>query len=262
MAHERIVPLRETNNFRDLGGYRTKDGHCVRWQRIYRADDLSKLASDDQAKMVKLNIKEDIDLRSHEESSKQPDNIPDQTNYIFNPVFHHDETQSTNVWTELEQRMKTEPFVGRQQMIKSYADMVKTIHARKAFQQLFEHLLSLDADEALVFHCTAGKDRTGFSAYLILTALGVDRETIMKDYMLTNTALMNYLHGQTAALRAGHHNETEITNFVALWSADKAYLQAAIQAIQSDYGDTKGFLTKGLGLSNTDLNDFRQMYLQ
>lgn len=262
MAHDRIVPLRETNNFRDLGGYKTKDGHSVRWQRIYRADDLSKLASDDQTKMVKLNIKEDIDLRSHEESSKQPDNIPDQINYIFNPVFHHDETQSTNVWAELERRMKTEPFVGRQQMIKSYADMVKTSNARKAFQQLFEHLLSQDNNDALVFHCTAGKDRTGFSAYLILTALGVDQETIMKDYMLTNTALMNYLHGQMAALRAGHHNETEITNYVALWSADKAYLRTAIQAIQTDYGNTTGFLTKGLGLSGSDLNDLKQMYLQ
>lgn len=262
MAHERIIPLRETNNFRDLGGYQTKDGRSVCWHRIYRADDLSKLASDDQAKMLKLRIKEDIDLRSHEECSQQSDRIPDQIRYIFNPVFRHDETQSTDVWTELEKKMKKEPFVGKQQMIKAYANMVNTSNARKAFQRLFEHLLSLKTDDALVFHCTAGKDLTGFSAYLILSALGVDQQTIIKDYMLTNTALMNYLHGQTAALRAGHHNETEIANYTALWTADKAYLRSAIQALKDNYGDLMGFLTEGLHLSANDINDLKKMYLQ
>lgn len=262
MAHERIIPLRETNNFRDLGGYQTTDGHTIRWQRIYRADDLSKLAADDQQKMVQLQIKEDIDLRSHDECQKQPDNIPDQVDYVFNPVFRHDETQSTNVWTELEKRMKTEPLVGKQQMINAYLDMVKTSNARKAFRQLFVHLLSLEDQDALVFHCTAGKDRTGFSAYLILSALGVDSETIMKDYLLTNTALMNFLRGQAAALRAGHHSEIEIENFIALWSADKAYLQSATQALKEDYGNVNGFLINGLKLAQSDINDLKKMYLQ
>lgn len=262
MVHERIIPLRETNNFRDLGGYQTLTGQSVVWHRLYRADQLSNLGADDQTKMIKLHIKEDIDLRSHEECEQQPDNIPDQIDYIFNPVFHHDETQSTSVAQELQEKMKADPLIGRRHMIKAYSDMIRESDARKAFQQLFAHLLSLKTNEALVFHCTAGKDRTGLSAYLIYSALGVDQKTIMKDYLLTNTALMNFLRGQTAALRAGHHNEAEISNYLALWSADKAYLRSAIQALQEDYGDVNGFLTKGLHLAESDINDLKKMYLK
>lgn len=262
MVHERIVPLRETNNFRDLGGYQTYNGKTVRWHRIYRADQLSNLEADDQAKMIKLHIKEVLDLRSHEECQKQPDNLPDQIDYIFNPVFRHDETQSTSIATELQQKMKVDPMLGKRHMIQAYADMITESDAQKAFKQVFAHLLSLNADEALVFHCTAGKDRTGLSAYLIYSALGVDQKTIMKDYLLTNTALMNFLRGQTAALRAGHHNETEITNYTALWSAHKEYMNAAIQVLRDDYGGVESFLTNELQLAQSDIDDLKKMYLQ
>lgn len=262
MSHTRVVPILNTNNFRDLGGYQTNNGKTVKWGKIYRSDSLNSLSAADQQKMVDLNIVTDIDLRAPDEREKQPDNIDEKIEYLFNPVFMQDETRSAQKFTDIIPDLDKDPTIGRQAMEEAYLDMVRTSRARQAIRTIFTRLLSLDDQQALVFHCTAGKDRTGISAFLILQALGIDQQTATKDYLLTNTTLMNFIRGKEAALRAAGKNEIAVNNFNALWTAQRDYLNKAIAAMDKQYGGISSFIQQGLGLSQSDLNDLRNMYLE
>lgn len=262
MSHSRIVPLFNTNNFRDLGGYQTTSGKTVQWGRIYRSDGLHALSDHDQEKMVDLNIATDIDLRAPDERDEQPDKIASTIKYLFNPVFTRDETKSSQTFNKIIEDLDKHPGIGRKTMEESYLDMVQTERARKALRTIFVHLLSMDNPQAVVFHCTAGKDRTGISAFLILQALGVDQATATKDYLLTNTTLKNFVRGKEAELRAAGQNEIAVDNFDALWTAQKSYLNRALQAMQSEYGGVLDFIKKGLGLSDHDLTDLQSMFLE
>lgn len=262
MSHSRIVPLFNTNNFRDLGGYHTVSGKSIKWGRIYRSDGLHALSEQDQQKMVDLNIVTDIDLRAPDERAEQPDKIADKIQYLFNPVFTRDETKSSQAFAEIIADLDKNPDIGRKTMEESYLDMVQTDRARQALRTIFVHLLSLDDPQAVVFHCTAGKDRTGISAFLILQALGVDQATANKDYLLTNTTLKNFVRGKEAELRAAGKGDIAINNFDALWTAQKSYLNQALSAMQSQYGGVKAFIKDGLGISDHDLDDLKSMYLE
>ncbi|MBM6940730.1 tyrosine-protein phosphatase [Limosilactobacillus coleohominis] len=259
MAHERILPIMHTHNFRDLGGYKTTTGQIVKWGHIFRADKLDRLSKDDQAKLIQLNIKFDIDLRSKEEIRVSPDRLPDQVQYLFNPVFAQDVTDSSKNVDHLDQSLQTDPQAGLQHIQNVYHEMATSNAAAAAFQVIFKHLLSNDG--GIVFHCTAGKDRTGMSAYLILRALGVDEKVAKKDYLLTNTALKNFLNGQQAMLRAANKPQTLIDNYTALWTAHSSYLSSALSAIKDHYQDVYHYLTEAVGLSRNDIIDLRKLYL-
>lgn len=100
------------------------------------------------------------------------------------------------------------------------------------------------------------------SAYFILRALGVSSEIARKDYLLTNIALKNFVNGQQAVLRAAGRSETAIDNYIALWSADRSYLNSALTTIKENYQDIDNFLHDGLKLSDDDLQQLRHTYLE
>lgn len=262
MVHERIIPLFNTHNFRDLGGYQTTDGQTVKWGQIFRSDKLSLLSTDDQKQLTGLNIHTDIDLRSAEETSAAPDLLPHQIKYLANPVFQRDVTDSSKSVGGLSEELHTDPQAGRKHMQEVYHDMMSSPHAANAFRIIFEQLLTVPADQGILFHCTAGKDRTGMSAYLVLRALGVSPEDAKKDYLLTNTALKNFLNGRRAMLRAANYSATLIDNYTALWTADPSYLAAARQTIKNQYGGINHYLHQALQLTDNDLKDLRQLYLE
>lgn len=261
MAHERIIPLLNTNNFRDLGGYKTVNGQTVKWGRIFRSDKLDHLSTDDLKRFNQLNISTDIDLRSQEEAENAPDQLTDNVKYVHDPVFQQDETESSRTEEYLKEPVVTEPFTGKKHMQAVYKMFVNRPQSIQAIKKVFTELLSATDSTGTLFHCTAGKDRTGISAYLILRALGVSASTAQNDYLLTNIALKNFLRGQVAALRAAGNSETIINNYVALWSADQSYLNTALTSIQNQYGSVNQFLTGGLQLTTQDIQDLQKMYL-
>ena len=262
MVHERILPIMHTNNFRDLGGYQTVDGQTVKWGQIFRADKLDRLSKEDQARLVQLKISVDLDLRSKDETTVSPDRLPDQVNYIFNPVFSEDLTDSSKEAVNLDEALQTEPLAGQKHMQEVYQQMMASDASAKAFRKIFEQLLTTNANQGVLFHCTAGKDRTGMSAYLILRALGVDEQTAKEDYLLTNEALKNFLNGQQAMLKAADQSSTLIDNYTALWSADLSYLNAALATVKDHYHDLHRYLSEAVGLSQGELTDLRKLYLE
>jgi protein-tyrosine phosphatase len=119
------------------------------------------------------------------------------------------------------------------------------------FAELFEHLLA--EDTPLVFHCTAGKDRTGIAAALILQALGVPRDVVMQDYLLTNA---HFRHPPVP------HTRTPKEALAVLWRVQEDFLTEALRAIDQDHGGVERYLTQRLGLSEAARATLRARYLQ
>jgi protein-tyrosine phosphatase len=168
-------------NFRDLGGYRTTDGHQTAWRRLFRADGLHRLSPADQAQLIGLGVSTVIDLRTVDEAEQRGrfpvDQVP--VRYVDLPLTDVlPSTEELPSWREA-------GYVAQR-----YVEMVA--QGAPALTRAFEVLGEAGSLPA-VFHCSAGKDRTGVLSALILAFLGVPDETIVADYAISAAAMVRLL---------------------------------------------------------------------
>lgn len=265
MAKQRLLNIKSGYNFRDLGGYQTRDGHTIKWRKLLRTGSLANLSSEDQHLLEQIPVKLDIDLRSPAEVRQDPDKPLSTAVYHHLPVFDVDETDASHSDEEIAKIMQ-KPGNGYRHMLDVYQRMATINSAKAAFQALFSLLLENNEQGAVLFHCTAGKDRTGMAAFLILSALGVPEKTIMQDYLLTNDVTREVRHKWLRQLRAKLQelgaSEALIENRNALASVNADYLTTAITAIEDQAGDVQHYLTDYLRLSPSDLKQLRELYLE
>ena len=172
----RVVRLDAVHNFRDIGGYPTVDGHTTRWGRLFRADGLYRLTSSDLEVVRQLGLRTVIDLRTEEELD-----LSGRFPLQYHPVhFHHLPVQDV-LWTQMPDIDVTDRDPA-EFLEWAYLHMLSECSDR--FARVIDHLAEAEVLPA-VFHCAAGKDRTGVLAMLILGALGVREEYIVADYALT-----------------------------------------------------------------------------
>jgi protein-tyrosine phosphatase len=246
----RRVPLQGAVNFRDLGGYATVEGKHVRWKVVYRSADISRLTPADLDTLKERRIRFDVDLRGVAESAQAPDRVNAGTDYILCPAG----SDSTNG--------QLQKFAGLQSggdsLMRSFYTNTHYLAAR--YKPFFSKLLVLPEEDALVFHCTAGKDRTGIGAALFLYALGVPYEKIREDYVATNY----YRAGDNARMIHVMMDRTGVAEPVAksMMSANGEYLDAAFDAIRSEYGSIDRFLEIQLGMDHEKLVALRARYLE
>ncbi|WP_371495592.1 tyrosine-protein phosphatase [Kitasatospora sp. NBC_00374] len=172
---ERHLEFELLHNFRDLGGYRTADGGIVRWQLLYRSDSLGKLAGDDLKRFEALGVGTVIDLRYPWEIERAG-RVPDAPGLVYhNLSIEHRPYDQAALGPEIETGRFLADKFGEvaEDGTAELAEVVRIIAA---------------ADAPLVFHCAAGKDRTGIVAALVLSLLGVDEEQIVADFALTAMA--------------------------------------------------------------------------
>ncbi|WP_028602332.1 tyrosine-protein phosphatase [Ottowia thiooxydans] len=241
---DRSLKLTGASNFRDLGGYTGADGQAVRWRRLFRSDHLAALTPEDEQSLASLGVARVFDFRGVGERAAVPYNLAGMAQH------------SLPIEPTVVQRMKDLLDAGHEitpadtvaLMQQTYQAFVHDNAAR--FGSLFEHLLQ--SDSPLVFHCTAGKDRTGFAAALILLALDVPRDVVMQDYLLTNE-LYRMPH-----VSAGRTPQ-EVLN--VLWRVQEAFLDAAMQAVDADYGGVKAYLADELGVGDRERTRLKELYL-
>jgi protein-tyrosine phosphatase len=240
----RHLALQGASNFRDLGGYPAHGGRRVRWRVLFRSDHLANLTSADLAQLQSLNIGRSFDFRGQRESAAQAYDWPGTQRH----PLAIEPTLVQYLQTQAQSGQPITPEAAADAMQVTYQGFVRSSSER--FAQLFAHLLA--ADTPLVFHCTAGKDRTGLAAALILSALGVSQEDIVQDYLLTN-ALYRREAAHSAPL------SPEVMDVV--WRVREAFLDAALQAIDQDYGSMARYLEVGLGVDAQSLDRLRERYL-
>mgnify|MGYP005983557577 CR=1 FL=1 len=262
MAKSRLLPISSGLNFRELGGYTNLDGKTIKWNKLIRSGKLGDLSDQDMDFLENYNVKFDVDFRSPEEKSKFPDRVPANAEYVFAPVFRVDETQSTKQTDELQRKMNSDPTSGLVEMRRVYRDVIRQTHSQKAYRKFFDVLLANSAeDSSLIFHCTAGKDRTGMGAIFLLSALNVDEDTIRADYLLTNRATKAYQDGVVLDLKLKNKNSAFIQSVKALQSVNISYYNSAIDEINKISGSMDNYLKEYLKLSDQDISDLRKIYL-
>ncbi|QMW01409.1 tyrosine-protein phosphatase [Spirosoma foliorum] len=246
----RAVTLEGASNFRDLGGYPTQDGHHVKWGHIYRSADIGKLTDADLQVLSARHIATVCDLRGPDEIKTSPDRLPAGANW-YNMPAGSENTRATSAAL-----MGAKPANRDSMMISFYG---RTDHLKAKYKPMFDQLLALDNDKALLFHCTAGKDRTGIGAALILSALGVDRSIILKDYAATNEY---WKGGQAQAIQSMIKQGMDEKTVKSMLAANPVYLQSAFDAIDRQYGSMDKFLAQAMELTPAKLAQLRTKYVQ
>ena len=258
-AHARALCLEGAPNFRDIGGYTTADGRHVRWGEVYRSSELSKLTPADAARIESLHVATVVDLRTDEERARaasvwthEPANVYKSPKPSLAPVMH---TLLAEAGT---------PEGARTGLIDFYSHMPDDY--RTEYAAMFHRI---DAgDLPMVVHCTAGKDRTGVAMALLLTAVGVPRQTVVDDYSLTEklvppaaAAAQRPAPVGGAVPAASPLAQLPEESRRALWRSDPQYIDAALDSMQREYGSIDGYLERGLGLSKPEIRLLRKTLL-
>ncbi len=233
-----------------MGGYKTKDGHHVKWGEIYRSADISQLTDADLAVLRDRHITYDVDLRGHQESAKAPDRINPGTDYILSPAG------SDNLGEWMKGMSKIKGKGGDSLMVVFYS---RTDSLAARYKPFFDKLLGLPTGQSLVFHCTAGKDRTGMGAALLLYTLGVPYDTIMQDYLATNYyRSAENVKSLDAMVKYGHMDRQVAEDMM---QAKKEYLDATFAAINQQYGSVDNFLKTQIGLDDKKVAILKKKFL-
>lgn len=244
----RVVPLQGCSNLRDLGGYRAADGRRVRRGQVFRSASLAHLTEADLALFGTLGIRTVCDLRGVRESGLAPTRLPgtDAPDVLTLPI-------EPRVGASLRDLLRREEATGED----TYALLQATYltyageHLPR-YRALFALLLE-DGRWPLLFHCSAGKDRTGFGAALLLTALGVPRETVIADYLATNR-IWRREHSLPPDTPAAVRD--------TLLAAHRPLLESALASAVERYGSLELLQEEGLGLGADRLRALRDALLE
>jgi protein-tyrosine phosphatase len=246
----RKVPLQGAMNFRDIGGYQTQNGKHVKWGKIYRSAEINKLTDADLDTLKSRNINYVLDFRGPTEVETAPDKLPVGATRISLPAG------SENVGNKIQMmQMMVKASSGDSIMLPFYNN---TEPFSKRYKPMFQTLLNNSKDSALLFHCTAGKDRTGIGAALILYALGVDEKTIMADYLASNYYRQGDNQRMKKMLVENYHMKEEVVEEVI--GVKEKYLAATFSAIRTSYGSVENFLKTEMGLSKKELKKLRKKF--
>ncbi|MEV6103602.1 tyrosine-protein phosphatase [Streptomyces sp. NPDC051940] len=233
---DRLIRLDGTVNFRDVGGYRTTDGRWVRMGAVYRSDALDRLTDGDLAELRRLGISADYDFRTTSERAAAPDRVPEGARYVVADVL------GGGSFT-----MPTTPAESERMMVEGERAMVTSDTAKAAYGTVFADLSDGDA-AGVLYHCTAGKDRTGWASAALLTALGVPRETVMADYLASNDYRAEANAAALAALQPA-----QAAVYKPLLDVRPEYLNAGFAQIRQTYGSFTAYEKQALGLDAAEV---------
>lgn len=237
-----VVPLEGGSNFRDLGGYRTADGRLVRRGAVFRSAHLGSLTGADRQSLGRLGVRTIVDLRGMAEAAETPHCIDGVSCRV---VGAHIEPGVGDRIRNAVADGTANPFLMMQFLTDHYRDYPR--RCAPGFRTLFA-TLSDGEHRPLVFHCTAGKDRTGFASALLLTLLGVPWETVLEDYLRTNELWTGHI---------GRYPELDIDTRAAIIEARTPYIEAAFDVVRGDFGGPEAFAERALGLDAAGLQRLR-----
>lgn len=242
-AIERRIPLQGSYNFRDVGGYLTREGGSVRWQRLYRSDALAKLTEDDLAVLSPLRLATLIDLRSQQELDLSG---PSQLLASHGTTHRHLPFLSST-------RLPTE-YRDMPPLADMYTGMLE--QGTPTIRAVFE-LLASDTVYPAVVHCAGGKDRTGITIALVLRTLGVPDDVIAADYALTDGYVAAEIERQRAAGNGSQYDQYP----AHVLRAQAETMAALLATIDERFGGTDQLLTDA-GIPSATRGEIRHLLLE
>lgn len=250
---ERLLPLQGGVNFRDFGGYPTLDGRRVKWNRLFRSGRLSDLTDRDIEYLSGLDIVYCCDFRGQSERRKEPSRLPDNAQVTALGIDPG----------KMESYVKPEP--GKSISIQCIDDMMRGIYVELAsshadeFSGMFRRLFELEHG-AMLIHCSAGKDRTGFGAALLLSALGVPREFVVEDYLLSGRYFVP--EQQVSQFSARYGGGMDRASVLAMLDVKAEYILGALNYMEDSHETIERYLEQRLSVSAGMLEDLQQRFTE
>jgi protein-tyrosine phosphatase len=250
-------------NLRDVGGYKTRDGATLVRGLAYRSDTFNPMSAEDIKKLERVGLRNNYDLRTTAETKAEPDEMPPGVHYhLLNVLADAKSAAPAELKALLHNPKKANMVLGGGRVealfIEAYREFITLPSAKQSYRTLF---LSLADQQNLpgVFHCTTGKDRTGWAAAALLTLLGVPKETVMADYMLTNDYdLPQFQTAIDGFVAAGGDRAIAI----AVFGVKPEYLDASFDQMQKQYGAIEKYFSDGLGIDAAGQKALRDLYLE
>jgi protein-tyrosine phosphatase len=255
--NQQTSSLKNVENFRDLGGYRTGDNRRIKAGLLYRSGHLHDMGKEDEKLLKEWGIHSVADFRGPSEIEKEPDNLPDGIEYESYPVdiagSDIREKIIAVIRGESDMDMNSYMLDINRRFVLEYSDT----YGR------WLHDLSGNPDPSpQIFHCTAGKDRAGFAAAVLLRILGVPRDEVMKDYLESNRLNEEYIEKTIRKIRilSLFKNDGEIIR--PLLIVKPQYLQTAFSTIDTEWGSFENYVHQGLRLDESDIQALKDRFLE
>ncbi|WP_078721539.1 tyrosine-protein phosphatase [Elizabethkingia ursingii] len=246
----RVVKMEGAFNFRDAGGYKTADGKEVVLGKIYRSDAIDKLSDRDLKTFKNKKISTVVDFRGVEEAKKAPDRLPGHTNYLLCPAGSNDLPNAQSIVNML----KNKNF-----LFDMYGEGGLSYFGER-YRPLFVKLLTLQPDEALLYHCTGGRDRTGMASALFLKILGVPQDIIENDYVASNFYLAKNptMKNMYAGLsKMSGLSDAEIKQQMEL---RPELIRNFFNSINKKYGSIESFFQVEMGIGPNEIAILKKKY--
>ncbi|MEH6580956.1 MAG: tyrosine-protein phosphatase [Halioglobus sp.] len=254
VAAERKLGMQGTPNFRDFGGYKTAGGQQLKWGYLFRSGQLSRLTEQDVALLGNLELDLICDFRQVQEQEGDPSRLPAERSprVLSLPI-----TPGSNA-NFFEQA--GEGFGGRQTMFDFMVEINRdfALAQTETYARMFREVLSV-SDARFLVHCAAGKDRTGFAAAIVLLALGVPREVVLRDYLMTARYFNPSL--ELDRIRQKYQMDLEADAILPMLEVHSDYLSAALAAIDERYPSIEAYLAEELGVGPAELAELKGRYL-
>ena len=246
---KRLIQLENSINIRDIGGYTGLDGRTVKWGRIIRSEELAHLSDKDVCYFKDLGLKHAFDFRNKSKALKQVDRLPKATEYHLLPIFD-------SLDFGIGQIDFTQPGTVDEFMRSIYK--TQTEERAQCFAEVLKYL-TLPCELPILYHCTNGKDRTGFMTFLILSLLGVDEDKIISDYTLTNLTFDESfgLLGDNMSEELGIENH----HLWEFYGVKPDWLRISINYIKENFGSVENYLLSETDLTAQDFAKIRENLL-
>lgn len=259
----RAVPLDGVYNTRDLGGLKTQDGRTLREGQLIRSGEIDHLDAAGMEYLDGIGVSAIVDLRTTTEATADPAVWPSgqgPARYNF-PLMEKESALIDDMRRSIKEGTATEAETDT--LFREAFSYIATDYTTE-IRALFDLLLAQPEGEALLFHCSGGKDRTGVATALVLSALGITREEIESDFMMSNTLKDA---DNTAARIAAQVNAAQGTSMPAeaVWPSvgvREVYLDEFYKSVTESYGSVDQYLHEGLGLTDDDLQALQARYLE
>lgn len=268
------ICLESVGNARELGGYACEDGRVVKSGVFLRTAALAGATEEDIRRLKDdYHLSVVIDLRMTSEAQEAPDPEIDGVRSLHLGIIDEEAMEKKRQSLTAEDMEGIDPnnsldrlklavkmgIIGDQM----YINFLSGDEGKASYAQMFKELLDLPEGEALLFHCTQGKDRTGCAAMLILSTLGVDVETILYDYTLTNTYNAALIERERQMLEGMGVEEGEFDLYMtAMDQVDPQYMVNALEWMNDNYGSVLGYITGELGVTEAQIEQLRDKYLE
>ncbi|WP_404985326.1 tyrosine-protein phosphatase [Chryseobacterium sp. M5] len=250
---EKQFEIKKVINFRTIGNIKNNDGRTLKEGMLYRSGHLYQLKKKSLKTFQNLGIKEIIDLRNSKEISQKPDQLSDAFIYKNYSAFE-DEGDQLNEAKKLVLKGKVKGSDADQRMLDFYKNYITENPA--IIKEIIHEIL--DSETPVLYHCTAGKDRTGIITALILTILKFDRTTIYNDYLLSNNYRKQLVKKRLHLANNLHFlfPKMDLNVIEKLSWVEKNYLETAFSEIDKKYGSIDIYIHQNLGISENKRNEY------